>query len=534
MGVATAGSNGGIFTINSDGSYIFNPGTDFLDLANGESRNTSITYTIDDGNGGTDQATFTVTVNGSNNAPVIIDPAQPVTDPNNPPVPADPNNFIPDQSGSDSMPLTPFDISPYFHDFEGDPITFGLDAGAPPWLSIDPVSGVITGTPPSDASIGGPGSDGVYVITLIGTDSNGDSVSTMIDFTITNPPPVTSGLEDQEDTAGTSFTMETAGSFSDPDGDTLTFSATGLPAGLSIDPVTGEITGIIDGGATSGGPHGNGIYTVSVTADDGQGGTVTATFTLTVADPPSPVVPVPSDPLPPVNGPGDPIILPEPNLVIGDLVNTISPLGGHTGIFDLSHPITEALYQISPLSIAPSLDPVGLPITQTIDWIERTRAHLDRNGKTAWLTDKGLRDEVAKYYLGGDAAPGGDASDPIVRTLAWGPVLFIEIVSGHPDLEWEMESVDGRAPGRDLQAYGANLFAVSRPGNGTEARFVLRGSDSDGNEILLEVDLLTTNGQLVGVRASDGEDLAQGLSDQIRKLVQARKAATRSPFLTSG
>ena len=139
-----------------------------------------------------------------------------------------------------------------------------------------------------------------------------------------------------------------------------------------------------------------------------------------------------------------------------------------------------------------------------------------------------------KYYLGGDAAPGGNAGDPIVRTLAWGPVLFIEVVSERRNLEWEMESVDGRAPGRELQAYGANLFAVGRFATAGETRLVLRGSDSNGNEILLEVDLLTANGQLVGVRASDGEDVVQGLSDQIRKLVQTRKAATRLPFLTSG
>ena len=72
---------------------------------------------------------------------------------------------------------------------------------------------------------------------------------------------------------------------SDPDGDDLTYSATGLPAGLMIDPATGEITGTIDNSASQGGPNSDGVYTITVTADDGEGGTVTDTFDLTVTNP---------------------------------------------------------------------------------------------------------------------------------------------------------------------------------------------------------------------------------------------------------
>ena len=63
---------------------------------------------------------------------------------------------------------TPLDISPYFVDVDGEALTFGfdpLDPDVPAWLSIDPVTGVITGTPPCDASQGGPNSDGIYPIT---------------------------------------------------------------------------------------------------------------------------------------------------------------------------------------------------------------------------------------------------------------------------------------------------------------------------------------------------------------------------------
>ena len=73
IGRATAGSNGGQFTINADGSWSFNPGTDFDDLAADATRATSITYTVSDGNGGTDTATLMVTVTGVNDAPVAFD-----------------------------------------------------------------------------------------------------------------------------------------------------------------------------------------------------------------------------------------------------------------------------------------------------------------------------------------------------------------------------------------------------------------------------------------------------------------------------
>ena len=62
------------------------------------------------------------------------------------------------------------------------------------------------------------------------------------------------------------------------EGDGLTFSATGLPDGLSID-ASGNITGTIDSSASQDGP-----FTVVITADDGNGGSVTDTFTWTVTN----------------------------------------------------------------------------------------------------------------------------------------------------------------------------------------------------------------------------------------------------------
>ncbi|WP_407487784.1 Ig-like domain-containing protein, partial [Acinetobacter baumannii] len=69
--VTGPGLGNGSVTVNSDGTYSFNPGNDFDNLAVGESREVSFTYTATDNNGGVSApATVTITVTGSNDVPV--------------------------------------------------------------------------------------------------------------------------------------------------------------------------------------------------------------------------------------------------------------------------------------------------------------------------------------------------------------------------------------------------------------------------------------------------------------------------------
>jgi VCBS repeat-containing protein len=60
----------GSVTVNSNGSYSFNPGSAFQDLAVGETRNVTFVYEVEDNNGATSQATVTITVSGTNDGPV--------------------------------------------------------------------------------------------------------------------------------------------------------------------------------------------------------------------------------------------------------------------------------------------------------------------------------------------------------------------------------------------------------------------------------------------------------------------------------
>ncbi len=94
-----------------------------------------------------------------------------------------------------------------------------------------------------------------------------------------NEPPVISSFGLQSSVEGEAIQLQMVAA--DPNGDPLSYSATGLPPGLSINPNTGLILGTIDAGASSASP-----YTVTVHVNDG---TVTSNrnigWTVTVGSP---------------------------------------------------------------------------------------------------------------------------------------------------------------------------------------------------------------------------------------------------------
>src|SRR4029078_3242937 len=66
----------GSVTNNGDGTFTFNPGADFQDLAEGETREVSFTYQATDSHSATSNtATVTITVTGINDAPIAQDVA---------------------------------------------------------------------------------------------------------------------------------------------------------------------------------------------------------------------------------------------------------------------------------------------------------------------------------------------------------------------------------------------------------------------------------------------------------------------------
>ncbi len=249
----------GTFTLDSLGAYTFTPVQDY----NGPVP--VVTYTMSDADGATDTATLTL---------------GPVTPVNDAPV----STAIAGQSSNDSNVII-LNTAPNFTDVDGDTLSYAA-TGLPPGLSIDTSTGEITGTLDHLASAAGS-----YSVTVLAMDPDGEITQQTFTWTVTNPAPTGAAIANTAGIDNTAVSLATGAGFADPDGDTLTFSATGLPAGLSINPATGEITGTLSKNASVGGPSSNGVYTIAVTATDSQGALVTRTFTYTVSNP----VPVAGD-----------------------------------------------------------------------------------------------------------------------------------------------------------------------------------------------------------------------------------------------
>ncbi len=214
----------------------------------------TVTVTASDGQGGV--ATQTFVFDAINKAPAIT--AQ-----------------TPDQHGTDGQSVS-LDASKAFADPNtGDVVAYAA-SGLPTGLSIDPATGVITGTIDPRASSAGP-----FSVTVTATDDKGAATSEAFAWTVADAPPTAHTLPDQAANDGAAVSIATAAGFSDPNGLPLTYAATGLPAGLAIDPATGVISGTLDHDASIGNGNGAGIYTIAVSASDGQGGSATDVFRLT-------------------------------------------------------------------------------------------------------------------------------------------------------------------------------------------------------------------------------------------------------------
>lgn len=149
----------------------------------------------------------------------------------------------------------------------GTPVTYAILTGSlPAGLSLDPRTGNITGTPTTP---------GVYTLTIQGTNASNSASQTITITVVPNVPLALSYATPQVFPASSAIATQPGTLTQATPGIATTFAVTSgsLPAGLSLNGTTGDITGT---------PTTPGVSTFTITATNGtRTATATATYTVT-------------------------------------------------------------------------------------------------------------------------------------------------------------------------------------------------------------------------------------------------------------
>ncbi len=188
-------------------------------------------------------------------------------------------NAIPDQSASEGSAFSFQFAVNAFSDPDGDALTYAaslVGGGAlPAWLTFTPATRTFSGTP-------GAGDFSDLNIRVTATDPGGLSAHDDFGLAVNGKPVVANAISNQNATATLAYSLQFASNtFTDPDGDTLTYSAalssgSALPSWLTFTPATRTFSGTP---AQSDG----GTITVRVTATDPGGLSAHDDFDLAVA-----------------------------------------------------------------------------------------------------------------------------------------------------------------------------------------------------------------------------------------------------------
>ena len=258
-------------------------------------------------------------------------------------------------------------------------------------------------------------------VTYTISDGNGGTAhaTLTIDVVGVNDAPTSTPLLPATGLEGSPLAIPVALVFHDVDtGDMLTFTATGLPAGLTIDPATGLISG-----TPAVGTGGNGSYTVVVTANDGHGETVTSVFALDVKVPTAapPIIPPPSF--------SRPIRSDKPELqpVQLAIIDTVDGIGGLRNAVPTQDDniISRTVDNLEDLNASMSFDQDGQNISRLVEWLKH------QGKSSSWMNS--LFDVLGETPYEGDAMAlslgDNGKSEFGIRSLEWGGALFVGIDS---------------------------------------------------------------------------------------------------------
>ena len=212
----------------------------------------TVTLTADDGNGGTVADVFIVNVNAAaNNPPVVINP-------------------IADVDLDEGFGTYNIDFSNVFDDVDGDVLSYSVSSSntSVVGVSISGTNVVIT-----EAGIGS------ATITLAAADGNGGSVDDAfivnVNAAANNPPVVINPIADVDlDEGFGTYNIDFSNVFDDVDGDVLSYSISSSNTSVVSVGISGTNVVITEAGI--------GSATITLAADDGNGGSVDDVFIVNV------------------------------------------------------------------------------------------------------------------------------------------------------------------------------------------------------------------------------------------------------------
>ncbi|WP_432472983.1 VCBS domain-containing protein [Amphritea sp. HPY] len=294
---------------NNDGSFTFDPGTDFQDLTQGQTRDVSFSYTATDDSGAdnatSEAKTITVTVTGTNDTPVvkISNPSENFTGSVTESDSDDPALNAATLTTAAAIAFADLDVTDTNHSVSVDSVAVSSgNAGSLDNATLLGFMSANTTGAPSDGidgsinwSFAAAGNQFDYLdqgetleltYTLELSDEV-DSTQTEVTITVTGAgdiPVLTNSVEAQSGFVGDSFTVTLPTDlFTDHDeGGSVSYTAalddgSPLPGWLSLNETTYELSGTP--GATD-----SGLYNINVTATEDDGQQSNYVFTLTVLD----------------------------------------------------------------------------------------------------------------------------------------------------------------------------------------------------------------------------------------------------------
>jgi len=239
LGYTASSSNPAVATASISGATITVTG-----IAPG---NTTVTVTASDPDGLQGQSSFAVMV--PNRAP-------------------QPRGTIPNVTVRVGANAT-VDAGQYFSEPDGEALTYAASASDGAVASVRVAGSTVTATAESK---------GGATITITANDPGGLSATQSFRLTVPNRPPAPVGtLQPLTVEAGQPATLDVAASFSDPDGDPLTYTAASSIPSVARTSVSGSVVTI-----TAQGP---GTTTVTITASDDERATATQQMSVTVPQP---------------------------------------------------------------------------------------------------------------------------------------------------------------------------------------------------------------------------------------------------------